>query len=450
MANSKRLLALILFALIIMALPAENYSGPNLKIVGRFEAKNAPQLQAFTDTHSDLLNDGPWGTGKTHMAAVKAYCLAKKYPGLLVGLIRKKRIHLEATLWEKFVKILPPEDVAKSNDTKLSRTLLNGSEIHGLGLDSENAVNLMDSREFGFVVIEEAKEIDEATYVTKIKRCMRQQFLADGTILPFRQVVSLTNPGSPGHFLYKDFISNPKPGYHRIQGERLPDLPRDYIEMIDSLTGVWRLRYRDGLWTAFEGQVYPYNPDKHLINRSEAWEGWENWRSVVGVDFGFDHPFVCQWWKVSPSGIWIMYREIYMSRRTVNKHAPLIKKFCDEDNIEPRIICDHDAEDSATLREYGLYTVKAKKDRLAGQNAVYELFEQDRIFFMRDSLVETDQRLVVEKRPTCTVEEFDGYVWATTTKEDMIKEKDDGMDTKRYCVYTDKNSGVITQRTGRY
>ena len=82
-------------------------------------------------------------------------------------------------------------------------------------------------------------------------------------------------------------------------------------------------------------------------------------------------------------------------------------------------------------------TVFAEKDRLAGQQVVYDKFENNQIFFMEDSLVELDQRLQMENRPTKTEDEFGSYVWANLkTKEDMVKTKDDGMDDMRYAIYT--------------
>lgn len=434
-----RLAAILALFALIMALPVENYNRPNLKVVGRFEAKTAEQLEIFTDTHSDLLAHGPYATGKTHVGAVKGYFLAKKYPGLWVALIRKKRVHLEATLWAKFLSILPVEDVARKNDSKLWRKLHNGSEIHGLGLDSEHSVNLMDSREFGFAVIEEAKEINEQIYLTKIKRCMRQQYLLDGTILPFRQVLSLTNPDAPGHFLYQNFIRKPLPGYHHVKGTRLPDLAQDYVDFIMSLPGIWGLRYRDGLWTAFEGLVYPFDEEQHVVNKADLWEGWESWRRVVAVDFGVDHPCVVQWWAVSPSDLWVMYKEIYMTGRSPGKIAKQVREEFDKEGINPVVICDHDSGAVATWEEQDLDMEKADKDRLGGQGSVYELFEQDRILFVRDALIETDYSRIHNKLPTCTIEEFGSYTWLNKLKQDMCKEKDDGMDTMRYAIHTSRH-----------
>ena len=58
--------------------------------------------------------------------------------------------------------------------------------------------------------------------------------------------------------------------------------------------------------------------------------------------------------------------------------------------------------------------------------------------FLRDSLVEIDAELVSAKKPTCTEDEFDGYVWDTTggqkRGEQPVKKNDHGMDVTRYGV----------------
>jgi phage terminase large subunit len=62
--------------------------------------------------------------------------------------------------------------------------------------------------------------------------------------------------------------------------------------------------------------------------------------------------------------------------------------------------------------------------------------------FMRSALVAVDQTLIDDRKPTCTTEEIDGYVWETlangsdtrNAKETPLKKDDHGMDTLRYFV----------------
>ncbi|GAH36108.1 unnamed protein product, partial [marine sediment metagenome] len=165
------------------------------------------------------------------------------------------------TLWKWLIdKILPPENVVQKNDTELYRKLVNGTEIYGIGLDSTYDVNKLASREYGFIAVEEAVEITEEDYDKKIIRCLRLPGV------PFHQLVLATNPGAPSHFLYKRFYMQKKDDdYKIIEGTILPDLPESYYKRVNSLTGIYRERYKKGKWVSFEGLVYPFNPVKHII-----------------------------------------------------------------------------------------------------------------------------------------------------------------------------------------
>lgn len=407
-----------------------------------FRPKTESQKAVMEDTSPCLLYCAPWFSGKTHVGAVKAYIMGAKYRNNCIGLVRKKRVDLKPTLWRKFIDILPSEVVIDSNDTELYRKIVNGTEFYGVGLDSTQDVNKLASREYGFIVVEEIREISKTDFETKLLRCLRLP------TVPFHQLLGLTNADSPMHFLYKDFYMESRDGFKAIDGEMLPDPPPNYKKLLNSLTGIYRQRFIENKWVSFEGLVYPFDPRKHVVTRSSVKISSDG-RWVISMDFGFDHPTVVQWWYVSPDDAWYLYYQIYHSYRIVSKHAVTIKEYCAKLNIEPKVICDHDAEDAATLRDCGIKTTPAQKARLPGQKAVYEKFEGDKIFFVEDSLIELDQRLLTkgkpdEKYPTRTEEEFPTYTWANTAKEDMVKEKDDGMDAARYGIYTGEPIKPVT------
>jgi len=413
---------------------------PQDKVID-FKPESRAQLQALRNIALNLFFWGAWGTGKTHIGAAKALAVGWKYPGNCIALVRRKRVDLKATLWKWFIdKVLHPGLVKDKNDTELFRRLHNGTEFWGVGLDSANDVNKLASREYGFVVVEEAREVSENDFEEKISRCLRLPGV------PFHQCMLISNPDVPAHWLNKRFLVEKWDGYEAIKGTILRHLlPRSYMERLDQLTGIYKLRYKDGLWVAAEGLVYPFDPAKHVLTwpQFQARTGHiaipKDWKRVLSIDFGFDNPFNCQWWAISPSDVWYLYREIYHTHRTVNTHAPLILKYCKEDSMAPRAICDHDAEDMATLREHKIKTIHAKKDRMSGQQTVYDKYEQDKIFYMADALVEKDQRLVINKKPYSTITEKPGYVWMNKAKEDMAHEDDHGQDAERYAHHTMKS-----------
>jgi hypothetical protein len=118
-----------------------------------------------------------------------------------------------------------------------------------------------------------------------------------------------------------------------------------------------------------EGQVYDgFDPDIHVIDRFDIPKQWTRYRAI---DFGYTNPFVCQWWAQDHDGRLYLYREIYMTRRTVKVHSEQIHRLSAGETYA-FTVSDHDAEDRATLAENGIYTTAAVKDISPGIQAVEE------------------------------------------------------------------------------
>jgi molybdenum cofactor biosynthesis enzyme MoaA len=130
-----------------------------------------------------------------------------------------------------------------------------------------------------------------------------------------------------------------------------------------------------------------------------------------------------------------------MTQRLVEDHAKQISELTKSEPRPRAIICDHDAEDRATLeRHLGMRTVGATKNVSAGIQAVASRLRvqadgKPRLFLLRDSLVDRDPMLVDAKRPLCTEEEIEGYVWSDKARKDEpVKENDHSMDGMRYMI----------------
>jgi len=217
---------------------------------------------------------------------------------------------------------------------------------------------------------------------------------------------------------------------------------RSYIETLDNLTGARRLRLRFGKWVQAEGVVYEeYDRAVNLVDRFDVPDSWTRY---LVVDFGFNNPFVAQWWAEDPDGALVRYREIYHTGLLVEDAA---KEIAELSKGEPRwrkVVCDHDAEGRATLeRHLGVVTTAAKKNVSLGIQHVKTRLRKGPngkpgMYAMRDSLVSRDPALEAKKKPCSTDQEYDGYVWDTSNKqkkgEQPVKENDHGMDAERYMV----------------
>jgi phage terminase large subunit len=323
----------------------------------------------------------------------------------------------------------------------------NGSVIVIGGLDVATRVL---SAEYDVIYVNEATEIDENDWETLTGR------LRNG-VVSFQQLIGDCNPDKPTHWLKrrcdtgKTMLLNSKheenPVYFDSDGV-LTDAGRSYIERLDSLTGHRHARYRLGIWAAAEGLVYQeFDDSVNVLDRFEIPKDWTRWWSI---DFGYTNPFVCQMWAEDPDGRLYLYREFYQSQRLVEDHAKdILSMVTDADGnwAEPqptRVICDHDAEDRATLeRHLGLSTSAAHKSVSDGIQAVGARLRvagdgKPRLMFLRDSLVQQDQALVEAGKPWHTVGELTGYVWdraqGKAPKEAPVKKDDHGCDAMRYVV----------------
>jgi phage terminase large subunit len=294
------------------------------------------------------------------------------------------------------------------------------------------------STEFDMIYVQEAVELQEQDWESLTTR------LRNGA-MPYQQLGADTNPDAPTHWLKRRCDAG-KTLLIESRHEDNPTVTADYLAKLDALTGVRYLRLRKGLWAGAEGLVYDgWDPAIHLIDAMPA--GWESWRKLRVADFGFTNPFVAHWWAIDPDGRAYLYREIYHTGRTVRVHSGQINRLSAGESYEATL-ADHDAEDRATLRECGIETLAAHKAVTPGIEAVQERLKRagdgrPRLFVLKGCRVERDPALVEARKPTCTEEEWAGYIWqppqpGRPPREEPRKIDDHGMDATRYmAAYVD-------------
>ena len=313
----------------------------------------------------------------------------------------------------------------------------NGARIWVGGLDKPGKVL---SAEFDGIYVNQAEELMLPDWETLTTRTTGRAGHVDWGGMTFGDC----NPGGPSHWIrnratLKLFESrhedNPMlytaTGYLTKQGRRS-------MAVLDALTGVRKERLRFGRWVQAEGAVYDFDAALHLV---DPFPIPADWRRIRVIDFGWTHPFVCQWWAIDGDGRMYLYREIYMTGRTVRVHAAQINQLSAGETYESTIT-DHDAEDRATLDESGIFSVPARKEILPGIGEVQGRLAKagdgrPRLFLFRDAMVERDESLAERRLPTCTEQEFDAYTWPKSqdgkpVKDVPVKLYDHGMDSLRY------------------
>ena len=372
-------------------------------------------LEALYSRDDEMIVSGPAGTGKSVTLLTKMMLAALKYPESRHLIARKTRESLTESglvTWE--TKVLPKklhEQIAASMQRRQRSSYIfpNKSEVVVGGLDKPTKIM---STEYDTIYVQEALELTLNDWESLNSRLRNNR-------MPYQQLNGDTNPDAPYHWI----LQRAKSGALRLIESRHEDNPslfdasgqitefgRKYIGRLDRLTGTRYQRLRKGLWVQAEGTVYDnFDQAVHMVSRFEIPSTWARYWSV---DFGYTNPFVWQAWAEDTDGRLYLYRQIYMSQRTVKQHARQIMELTAGEPLPQAIICDHDAEDRETLRqETGLDNYAAYKAVSTGIQGVKERLERagdgkPRIYIMRNSLVEYDPRLEEKKIPTSTEEEF--------------------------------------------
>lgn len=425
---------------------------------------NIRKLFARRLEEGEILLSGPAGTGKTIGNLSLLWYYATQYDGMRGLIVRKTRESMTESVlntWEK--RVVPIGHPCLEGASRSSRRnyQIGNSEIivAGMKAGGRDATQKVMSTDYDVIVASEAIEFTEEEWEKLTTRLRYGR-------MPHQQLIADTNPSNPKHWLYLrcragkttliDTKHEDNPMLWDAEAKQWTPFGVKYIEKLDKLSGARKQRLRYGKWVQAEGAIYEeWNPSIHVIDPFPIPADWPRYWSI---DFGFTNPFCCQWWAVDPDGRLYLYREIYHTKLLVEDVAKRILFLSGDEPKPVRIICDHDAEDRATLTKHiGKSTVPAKKDVSPGIQAVKSRMQiaddgKPRLFLFRNCVVSPDPELVENKLPICTEDEIDGYIWNDkVTKEQPVKENDHGVDPMRYmCMELDRPSPKFMPTNWRF
>jgi phage terminase large subunit len=158
-----------------------------------------------------------------------------------------------------------------------------------------------------------------------------------------------------------------------------------------------------------------------------------------------------------------MYREIYMSKRTVADHAKQIIELTGKERIEYTIADSAGAEERATLKQNGIKTIATKKGKDSIQQGIERVQHRlrdagdgkPRLFFFEGATVEHDPLMIESKSPTSTADEMAGYSYpdgvdGKPNKEIPIDADNHGNDAMRYMVTSLEQNKKYKATTSNY
>jgi phage terminase large subunit len=412
--------------------------------------------------------------------------MALRNDGFKGLIIRKTAVSLASSALATWKKDVAAEFIAAgictyyggSRQEPAQYKFTNGSSIVIGGMDKPTKIM---STEYDVIYVQEATELIIEDWEALTTRLRNNR-------ISFQQLMADCNPDRPTHWL-KQRADSGTTVMLESRHEDNPTLfddnqqltPRgaDYIGKLDALTGVRKQRLRYGRWVAAEGGVYEDAYDEFTNVIDSPWIK-PHWRRFWSVDFGFTNPMVVQFWAEDDDGRLYLYRELYRTKTLVEDIAREILRIVTRsvkgarntdadplaalrdgrrawtENPPERIICDHDAEDRATLeRHVGIDTTPAVKNVSEGIQAVASRFRpaddgRPRLFLFRNALRGRDPLLDEAKKPCSTLEEIPGYVWdqrpGRGLKESPRKEDDHGCDAMRYIVADRDIGGTLNVR----
>lgn len=426
---------------------------------------------------AEVLVEGPAGTAKSRNILEIIHFLAETIEGPKPWrclLLRKTRVSLnDSVLFTLEDEVWGPGHAMLNGASREHRSRYVYPNKNQLVLGGMDNVTKLFSTQYDLIYINEADELALEEYES-LFRALRN------FAVPWQSIISDCNPNAPGHFL------NQRPEIPGSAMKRVRTRHRDnpmlflpdgvtktakgevYMRTLDQLTGVRRLRLRDGIWAAAEGQIYEnFDPAVHVIDAGpvDSNDTLRPWGSnlpafswyMLSQDYGFRDAQVLQLWGVTED------RRAYRIRERYRTHTGLlwwtdtaVDWIRQSDAI--RMVCDHRPELIQMLNDRLGYRGGHDQAPLAipankgpgsiesGIDLVREMLGNEqglppRIFFVREGRDPLrDPVLLKDHMPTCTEDEIPAYVWLEHRPGQPPKNRPDpscqdhGADAMRYAM----------------
>lgn len=260
-----------------------------------------------------------------------------------------------------------------------------------------------------------------------------------------------TNPDSPFHWFYTDYIINgdikDKKCWHFTMDDNL-SLDPDYVESLKQMyRGVWYDRMIKGEWTAAEGRIYDmFDPAIHLIDYQQRFGHVKPLKTWVACDYGTSSVMSWGLYSKLPGGLVVKRKEYYydavkkLVQKTNSQFADDFQKWLGG-IIPDCVYCDPSAAGwKLELAQRGYRWANANNDVINGIQYVGNQLALG-MFLMDKSCVSTAR-------------EYPSYVWDPNYQakgiDKPLKMHDHACDTDRYALYTEsKNNLSGVYRTTR-
>lgn len=254
-------------------------------------------LQAVAlSTHRQNLYEGSVRSGKTVASLLAWLRFVREGPAGNLAMIGKTERTLKRNIIDPLTDMLGPKH-CKANWGEGELMLL-GRRVYLAGANNEAAVGKIQGLTLAGAYADEATLLPEAFWAMLLARLS----------IDDAQLYATMNPDNPRHWMMRDYLERASvwlrhDGTVETQEEALdlarfsfrladnPSLSKRYVDALSAeFTGLWRLRYIEGLWVLAEGAIYdafdPMPGGRHIVTALPAMERW-----VVAIDYGTTNPF---------------------------------------------------------------------------------------------------------------------------------------------------------------
>lgn len=309
--------------------------------------------------------------------------------------------------------------------------------IYCFGANNEDAESKIRGATFAGAYCDEASLYPQSVF---------NQLMARMSI-PGAQCFCNTNPDSPFHWFYTDYIINDdiedKKVWHFTMDDNL-SLDPDYVKALKQMyKGVWYDRMIRGLWVAAEGRIYDmFEPEEHMIDTAKYIEDLNINRNaikwLVGCDYGTASVMTWGLYAKLPNGVVLKTAEYYYDavkkgvQKTDSEFAMDFQIWLGKKRPWAVYVDPSAASWKLELMQRGYKVLNADNDVINGIRYVSSEISLGKYF--------------VDRTCVNTRNEYQSYVWDQQAqmqgRDKPLKVHDHTCDCDRYVLYTDSLSGL--------
>lgn len=275
------------------------------------------QVPVLLDKAPVVLMTGSAGGGKSRTGLEKLHAFLSYYPDATGLMLRKAREYANKSI-VPFMR-----NAVQGNDPRINMNKAesffaypNGSTLWWGGMlndDQREAIrSIGKDGSVDFILMEEATAFTRTDFDELLGR-MR------GKAAPWVQILLMTNPDAPGHWIYQDLILGKEASVYYSSADMNPSNPAHYLQSLASMKGVQADRLAKGMWVTAAGAIYPNFRLEGNVTDDAKYHA--HLPVYWGIDDGFAdgngpgnanyHPRVVLFCQILPGGVISIFDEYY-------------------------------------------------------------------------------------------------------------------------------------------